>query len=280
MILNCKKELNINDYLTKYEGLNYNKVQALFRKKDIKVNNKKVDKDYLLTLNDEIRIFTPLNYFYDIKTIYEDDNIIIVDKPKKLEVISETRNVSLINFINSSYFAVHRLDFNTEGLVVIAKNLNSKTELDNAFKNGQVEKKYVTICKNCPNKNEMTFVDYLIKGDSKVKIVKNEEKNSKQIVTIINSLEKSKNYSLLNVTLKTGRTHQIRAHLAFHNLFVLGDDKYGDFNENKKLNLKSQILKCYYLKFNFLESSKLSYLNKLTFETSFENIKTYFKSLK
>lgn len=279
MNLICKRNGNINDYLTKYEGLNFNKVQALFRKKDIRVNNIKVDKNCELKIGDEIRIFAKNDYFYSIKTIYEDENIIIVDKPKKLEVISENRDITLINIINKNYFCVHRIDFNTEGLVIFAKNLDAKNELDHGFKNNLFTKKYITICKNIPPKNEMEFTDYLIKLDNYVKITNKKQNDAKTVITQINLINKNKNYSLLDVLLKTGRTHQIRAHLAYHNLFVLGDDKYGDFKTNKTLNLKSQILKCYYLKLNFPQNSKLSYLTNKEFFADIKSILDYFNNL-
>jgi len=275
----CKNDDNIINYLTSFEGLNYNKIQALLRKKDIKVNDKRINKDCKIVVGDKILLYAKSNYFYNIKTIFEDENIIVVDKPKKLEVISVDRNISLLNLINPSFFVVHRIDFNTEGLVILAKNEKSKLALDEAFKNGQVNKSYISICKNRPQKEEIIFKDYLIKQNNIVKIVSNKTEEAKTIITQIKVLKYNKNYSLINVNLLTGRTHQIRAHLAYHNLFVLGDDKYGDFKENKKLNLKSQILKCYKIKFNFSENSKLTYLNNLSFLTDTTGIENYFESL-
>ena len=125
----------------------------------------------------------------------------------------------------------------------------------------------------------MEFTDYLIKLDNYVKITNKKQNDAKTVITQINLINKNKNYSLLDVLLKTGRTHQIRAHLAYHNLFVLGDDKYGDFKTNKTLNLKSQILKCYYLKLNFPQNSKLSYLTNKEFFADIKSILDYFNNL-
>ncbi len=274
-----KKKQNIEKYLTNFEGLGFNKIQALFRKKDIKVNGKRVDNNFELDINDKIEIYCKNDYFFNIKTIFEDENIIIVFKPKKLEVISQTKNISLINLINPNYFAVHRIDFNTEGLVVLAKNLQAKTELDNSFKNSKIQKTYITICKNYPTKDEMTFEDYLVKNENIVKIYPNQMHGSKIVKTQIKCLKKHNGFCLLSVNLLTGRTHQIRAHLAFHNLPVLGDEKYGDFKTNKKFNLKNQILMCYKLCLNGFENC-LQYLNGKTFEISYFNIEEYFDNLK
>lgn len=272
-----KKEMILSDYLLN-EGLNYNKIKALFRKKDIKVNNERIKEDKFVKINDEITLFIDKNFF-NIKTIYEDENIIIVDKPKKLEVISATKDISLLNLINPSFYAVHRIDFNTEGLVVFAKNNNAKAELENAFKNSQIDKNYIVIVKNKPIKNEEIFKDFLEKLDGKVKIYSENKKNTKFIKTGIKLIEHKNNFSLLSVSLYTGRTHQIRAHLAFHNLPVLGDEKYGDFKLNKEHKISAQVLKCYKLKFNFEKNSPLYYLNNKEFITEFENIENIFYNI-
>ena len=277
--LKVKKNDFLVNYLVNFEGLNYNKVKQLLKQKDIKVNNKRIKEDLFIKIDDEIILYSKENYFFNINKIYEDENILIVDKPKKLEVISTTKNIDLINLINRNYYAVHRLDFNTEGLVVIAKNIESKIEIDNVFKNSKVEKIYITICKNKPKENELTFSDYILKENNISKIFNNNVKNSKKCITKIKLENFKDNYSLLKVNLITGRTHQIRTHLAFHNLFVLGDEKYGDFKINKKLNLNNQILKCISLKFNFDKNSFLNYLNNKNFNTTFENIINFFEKL-
>jgi len=269
-----KKEIKLSQYLLN-EGLNYNKIKALFRKKEIKLNGKRIKEDETVKVNDEISLFIDKNFF-NIKTIYEDENVIIVDKPKKLEVISETKTISLLNIVNPSFYAVHRLDFNTEGLVIFAKTEKAKNELDYGFKNGLVDKKYITIVKNMPVKKEEIYVDYLEKLDGKVKIYKENKKNTKLIKTGIELIEYKKGFSLLSVNLFTGRTHQIRAQLAFHNLPVLGDEKYGDFTINKKFNINSQVLKCFKLKFNFEKNAPLSYLNNNEFVSDCASIEKIF----
>ena len=274
--INVKTKITLENLLQN-EGFNYNKIKALFRKKDIKVNGEKVNTNVNLKEGDNVKIYA--KSLYNIPVVYEDEKIIIVDKPKKLEVISETKSLSLLNLISHNYFAVHRLDYNTEGLVVFAKNLETKNELDFAFKNQLVDKTYVTICLNKPQKSEMLIEDYLLKENNKVKIFKSQVKGSKVCKTKISLLEFKNGYSLLKVNLLTGRTHQIRAHLAFYNLFVLGDEKYGDFKTNKLLNLKSQILKCTNLKFHLNKGSDLYYLNNLNFSLNIESIENLFKDI-
>ncbi|MGN1208279.1 MAG: RluA family pseudouridine synthase [Christensenellales bacterium] len=276
--LYAKKHENVLKYLTEFEGLGFNKIQALFRKKDIKINGVRKDDKAILNIGDQIEIFCKNDYFFRIETVYEDNNIIILNKPKKLEVVSETKNISLLNLINPSYFAVHRLDFNTEGLVIFAKNTQAKAELDLAFSESKINKHYVTICKNYPQSQEQTFEDFLVKENKLVKVFKTKVANSKKIITKIKCLEKQNGFCLVDVNLVTGRTHQIRAHLAFHNLPVLGDEKYGDFKLNKKLNLKNQILRCYQISFNQMTNC-LANLSGKTFNICFDDITSFFKAL-
>lgn len=277
--LTCRKNEKLINYLTQVEGLSFSMVNKLLRQKDIRINNVKTNINKDIFIGDELTLFIKEDKLFNIKRIYEDENIIVVNKPKKLEVISETKDISLLNIINPNYFAVHRLDFNTEGLVIFAKNEESKIILDEAFKNGLIDKFYVTICKNKPKNNEELFTDYLIKENNKVRVFKTQVKKSKICKLNMSLIKANKEYSLLKIKLLTGRTHQIRAQLASHNLFVLGDEKYGDFKTNKILNLKNQILKCYKLKFNFSKNNKLFYLNNLNFETDYENILNYFNNL-
>lgn len=113
----------------------------------------------------------------------------------------------------------------------------------------------------------MILEDYLIKNnkENKVKISKEEISNSKKIITEIKPLKFNENYTLVEVKLVTGRTHQIRAHLSYVNNPVLGDKKYGKKNQNENFNLKSQFLLAYKITFNGLEND-LKYLNDKTFE--------------
>lgn len=279
MKLICKKNSNLICYLNEMEGLGYNKIQALIRKKDIRINGNKVKEDCKIFIGDVIELFAPNNFLFKYEIIYEDDNVVIVNKPKKLEVVSETKDISLINLINPNYYAVHRLDYNTEGLVVIAKNLESKKSLDEAIKNRKVDKQYVTICKNTPLLNEKTFKDYHIFNDGKAKISNKKLDGYSEIITKVETLKTKNNFSLLLVDLITGKSHQIRSHLAFHNLYVLGDEKYGDFNINKKLNLKNQILRAVKLTFHFDTNDILYNLNNKTFSVDYTDIQDYFESL-
>ncbi len=210
--------------------------------------------------------------------LVNDDNSLQTSIRSK--IVQGSKNIDYLHFlINPNYYAVHRLDYNTEGLVVIAKNLESKKSLDEAIKNRKVDKQYVTICKNTPLLNEKTFKDYHIFNDGKAKISNKKFAGYSEIITKVETLKIKNNFSLLLVDLITGKSHQIRSHLAFHNLYVLGDEKYGDFNINKKLNLKNQILRAVKLTFHFDTNDILYNLNNKTFSVDYTDIQDYFESL-
>lgn len=277
----AKNEDKLINYLTNFEGLNYNKVQTLLRKKDIKLNGKKVKSDTFIKKGDEIILYANSNELFNYTIIFEDENILIVNKPKKLEVVSTTRNLDLCKLLPTEVFPVHRLDYNTEGLVIFAKNENSYNELLTIFKERQIKKKY--LCVACGNLvKKCHFSNYLIdKKDGKVSISNSSSKGAQEILLSVEPIENIENFCLLDVDLLTGKTHQIRAQLAFNNLFVLGDEKYGNSKINKKFGYKNQVLVSYYIKFALDKNIKtLQYLNNREFVLNENNVIKIFNNLK
>lgn len=277
----AKNEDKLINYLTNFEGLNYNKVQTLLRKKDIKLNGKKVKSDTFIKKDDEIILYANSNELFNYTIIFEDENILIVNKPKKLEVVSTTRNLDLCKLLPTEVFPVHRLDYNTEGLVIFAKNENSYNELLTIFKERQIKKKY--LCVACGNLvKKCHFSNYLIdKKDGKVSISNSSSKGAQEILLSVEPIENIENFCLLDVDLLTGKTHQIRAQLAFNNLFVLGDEKYGNSKINKKFGYKNQVLVSYYIKFALDKNIKtLQYLNNREFVLNENNVIKIFNNLK
>lgn len=160
--------------------------------------------------------------------------------------------------------AVHRLDKNTHGLVILTKNENSYKAIINEF--DSVKKQYYALIWGEPKQKSAHLTDYLVKGEKEVKIFKQKQPNSDQIKTNYELFKTNGNTSLLKIDLLTGKTHQIRAHLAFYGMQIVGDDKYGDFKLNKQFKVHGQCLCAFSLAFNFSASSFLSYLNKKTFK--------------
>ena len=200
--------------------------------------------------------------------MYEDENIIIVNKPKNIEVTGDNSLTSILtNIYGFNVMPCHRLDRNTSGLTIFAKNEETLRILLEKFKNHEIEKHYRCRVYGIPKEQHKILKAFLFKDNKKsiVYISDIPKKGYQSIVTeySVISSDKLNNTSILEVILHTGRTHQIRAHLAHIGFPIIGDGKYGINEINKKFNCKSQDLCSYLLKFNFkTDSGILNYLNK------------------
>lgn len=274
-----------NFILDNFKNLSYNNFCKALRKKDIRVNDVKVNSNIILKCNDEVKIFINddllLPKAKNINIIYEDDNIVIVNKSYDLEITGDNSLTSLLqNYyknLNGFPMPCHRLDRNTIGLVVFAKNQLALDILLEKFKNKEIQKFYICKVYGIPKIKSATLNSYLFKDrkNSIVYISDNFKPGYKKIVTsyILIKSNFSKNTSILEVQLLTGRTHQIRAHLAHIGFPIIGDGKYGINNVNKKFNESKQNLCSYKIVFNFTSDSNiLNYLNKKEFKIDYNRI--------
>ena len=249
----------------------------LLRKKDIKINGKRINQNIELNIDDEVVVYTPkklLDEYNKIDIIYEDENILIINKPSNIEV---TGSFSLTTKVQNIYkdalfkpMPCHRLDRNTTGLVLFAKNQLSLDILEKKFKNHEIEKHYKALVYGIPKTKSQKLEAYLFKDRKKSTVYISDEykKGYQKIITNYTLLERyNNNSSLLDVEIETGKTHQIRAHLAHIGHPIIGDGKYGINKVNKLFGFKYQLLCHYKVIFNFTaDSGILEYLNHKTIE--------------
>lgn len=250
--------------LKNYPQLTFGEVKVLLRKKDIKINGKRVNSDVEIVAGDEVVVY---NKDKQLNVVYEDNNILVVHKPFGVETTKADKaykGESLEEMTKAT--ACHRLDMNTEGLVILAKNDFILKEMFKEFKEGNINKFYLARVKGVFQEKEKTLSDYLIKGDNQVKVYSEKVKDSVNIITKYKVLEETSDESLVEVELVTGKTHQIRAHLSFIGHPIIGDNKYGDKEFNKLKGNKKQCLCSYKITFN-LNSGVLKYLNDIEVET-------------
>lgn len=267
-----------------FPKINYAQIKTALRKKDVKINFKRISKEVEVKLGDNIQLFLPEEKPKNIPVVFEDENVLVVFKPQGLEVTKKDKvydSECLEELTNAT--AMHRLDKNTEGLVVMAKNDIATKELTNAFKQNRVHKKYLAVC--CGEvKSQAKLTAYLTKDSQKnsVKVFDTPQKNSVQIKTNYLCLNKIDHLFLIEVELLTGKTHQIRAHLKHEKIYILGDEKYGDKKINSHYKQKKQCLCAYKLNFDFDKNSPLNYLNDKTFQVtpSFKMYTLFEKSTK
>ena len=264
-IINDKPQKLSKTCLKQVGGLSYSVFMKLLRKKDVKINGVRVNKDILLNVGDKIEIYYSPSTVTAYKTIYSDDNVVVVDKQSGF-TSDEIYSKILIEHPTARF--IHRLDRNTCGLMIFALNTSAEEQLLYGFKHHAFDKKYLCTVYGKVKKDSDILSAYLLKdaSSSTVKIFDKKVDGSVEIKTGYRVISRKENTTDLEVTLYTGKTHQIRAHLSFIGHFILGDGKYGDAKINKQFGLSRQQLKAYKLTLRFGEDSSLYYLNGKTFE--------------
>lgn len=268
----------------------------LIRKKDVKVNGKRCEISTKLNAGDELTVYVKdelaagkqhdmsfLKVPAELDIVYEDANIIIVNKPVGLDSHSgSTFTDNLVDRIRHYLYDIKeydpdsessfspavcsRLDRNTCGLVTAAKTAEALREINAAIRAGKMTKIYRCITVGTPPHGSGIIEAYHKKEESRnlVKISDTPIEGYKPIKTGYKVLAVKGSLSLVEITLFTGRTHQIRAHMAHVGAPVLGDGKYGNVAVNKRMNVFRQALCAYSVRFGLDEGSPLAYLRNIT----------------
>lgn len=256
----------IDAYLAFNTPLSRSNIQKLIKEKKILVNNNETNNSYKTKLNDEIIVeyeditltdIKPANI--DIDIVYEDDDVIVVNKQKGLVVHPAPGNYdnTLVNALLykckdlsdvNGYLRpgiVHRIDKDTSGLLVIAKNNNAHIFLSEQLKDKRCFRKYYALVKGTIENNEGEINAPIGRNPKDRQRMAVTDKNSKEAITEFKVLKRLSDSTLLDVTLQTGRTHQIRVHMAYIHHPVLNDVKYG----GPYIDETGQYLHAYYLSF-------------------------------
>ncbi len=275
-------------------------IYKLFRKKDVKVNGHWQDKKYTISSGEEISIYITDSQLEEFKRqveskqvedisnwiIYEDENVLLINKPRGVLVQKNSEDSNALDEMVISYLInkgeydpnknlgykpapAHRLDRNTAGIVVFGKNIATLRYLADALNDKSViSKRYLALVKGEIDKDGEINAPLLKNSKSQRVSVSKEGKPS---TTRYKVIETFKGNTLLEVELLTGRTHQIRVHMAYINHPVIGDSKYGDYELNKeiesKYGFKNQFLEAYQLDFHKLDNP-LKYLSGRSFKIS------------
>jgi len=254
----------LSDAIAENTDLGYYRIQKIIKTKSVKINGIRVGTDQNVTNGDVVHVYLADREKDGIEVVYRDDNILVVNKNAGIEVQGTDSLTERINNILTDAVAVpvHRLDRNTMGLVVFALNKTAETELLASFKDRDIDKLYNCIVVGNPKPANAKLKAYLFKDAKKsmVYVSDTQKQGYLPIETHYKLLKNLGELALLEVKLVTGRTHQIRAHLAHVKLPILGDGKYGINKVNRKYRVKTQLLCCTKITFHF-EQGPLKYLD-------------------
>lgn len=276
--------VRLDKYLMEqFPALGLGRLNKALRENKIKLNGKKQPLSTRVQNGDIIRLFLKDEQLEDrpipaAEFIYEDEDIIVANKPAGIEVDGASADTLMkrvqrkLEEEKQPAHAVlcHRLDTGTSGLVLLAKNKDAEQFLTAAIKARIIEKRYLCVTFGRPQPPAALLHDYLIKDSERgiVRITSSPVGGAKEIITGYETLAVSGRLALLEVELVTGRTHQIRAHLAHIGCPILGDSKYGNNSANRELHFKYQALCAWELRFpSQIQEQRFAHLAGRVFHT-------------
>ena len=261
LIVESEEQKRIDAYISENTEYSRTAVQRLIEEEKITVNGKKEKASYKVQNGDKIEIEEEPAREIKLKAqdipveiLYEDDDIIVVNKPKGMVVHPANGNPdgTLVNAIMSICKdslsgiggeirpgIVHRLDKNTSGAIIIAKNDKAHINLSEQLKNHEIKKTYIALVRGVVKENNAT-INMPIGRSKKDRKKMDVDKNGKEAITHFKVLKRYKDCTLLEINIETGRTHQIRVHLSHIGYPIIGDEVYS--NGKNKWNIEGQCL--------------------------------------
>ena len=263
-------DIYLSDIL-KEENITRSYIKTLIENSNILVNGKSVKAGYKLKENDNIEVTIIKKVCEDVlpekiplDIVYEDEDIIIVNKPKGMVVHPANGNYTgtMVNSLMGTHKdnlssingvirpgIVHRIDKDTSGILVVAKNDNAHKKLSEQFKVHSIKRKYVALVKGIIKEDTLTINMPIGRSTKDRKKMAVTDKNSRNAITHISVLKRfySSNVTLVEAELETGRTHQIRVHMAYLHHPLVGDEVYG--KKDTKFKVEGQMLHAKYLGF-------------------------------
>ena len=284
----------LDAFLMERKGWSRSFFMKALRTKKIKVNGKKMEPSYRLREGDAVRSFVlEIKKSRPVDILYEDENLLAVNKPAgllSLDVTGRTED-TMLDRVNSflaergekTAYPVHRIDFNTSGILLLAKNGRAGEILDRMIKERKIRKSYLCVVKGRPSPDKGRLENQLFKDAKKnrVYVAEHTVKGSKTAITDYRVVASRNGLSLVECHLLTGRTHQIRCQMAHAGHPLLGDDKYGSKEWNREKGERRQLLSSYKTTFDFgEEGGLLSYLSGKTIRLSrVPFVEKYFKGV-
>lgn len=261
----CLLPVRLDKYLMEqFPALGVGRLNKALRENKIKLNGKKQPLSTRVQNGDIVRLFLNDDVLEKralpaAMLVYEDDDILVVNKPAGVEVDGPADDTLLKRVCAtlaerggaSQAVLCHRLDAGTSGLILLARNAAAEQFLTEAIRQRQIQKRYLCVTFGRPQPPAALLHDYLCKDAERgvVRILSAPAPGAKEILTGYETLAVSGRLALLQVDLITGRTHQIRAHLAHIGCPILGDSKYGNNAANRELHFKYQALCAWELRF-------------------------------
>ena len=252
-----KCEIRLSKAVFQYNpSISYGHVMTLLRKKDVMVNGVRTNKDVLVKSGDLIRLYTtvhtPDTYVYDVETVFENDHVFVFWKPKGLETQGEISLEAHAKRLCATALACHRLDVNTDGLLIVAKSEQAKDAICKQMNDGHIQKFYLTALYGRLSAPKIDKSAFIVKDADKgiSRVIDGKTAGALPIRTVFSELGVLDGFTVAEVRLFTGRTHQIRAQAFAMGNYVLGDGKYCPDKIKRQFPFKKQALTAYKLTFD------------------------------